>query len=91
MVKRQLINKIFIVALIVIAVISILITAACTLMFAEHYNLPFNELGRFFDEDNNVVYLEQSIEVYGILSVFFSIWTIALLVLIFKAYKNINR
>lgn len=63
---------------IVLSILSLLflsITIILIITFIKRLDMRFNEEGKYFDEDSLVVYEEQSKEIFGILSIIFSIIT----------------
>lgn len=55
--------------------------------FIKFSNLQFNEIGRFYDAKNEVVYTSDSILGYGIMAFISSFITLVLVVLILKLRK----
>ncbi len=63
----------------------LLLTATSGFEFFFRLRLPYNETGRYFDENNSVVFHDDAIPVFGGL---FSFSLIALIVVILRGCKN---
>jgi hypothetical protein len=53
-----------------LCLLMVLLTAFFGWEFCFRYGLVYNEMGRYFDEENVVVYDEQAMPVYGMIFVF---------------------
>ena len=51
------------------------------------YNLPYNEMGRYFDEGQAVVYEVQALEVYVLISIVLFVAVALIVRLMFKTMK----
>ncbi|MGX7666400.1 hypothetical protein [Flavobacterium pedocola] len=67
------------------------ITILLVLVFAERLALNYNSEGNYFDENTAIVYHEQAVLVYGILSVLFLGMTLLLTCLTIKTFKKDNK
>jgi len=72
---------------IIICLILFFLTAFSGFEFFFRLGLPYNEMGRYFDEDNSVVFEDDAIPVFGGLFLF---PLIALIIAILRVVK-INR
>jgi hypothetical protein len=74
--------------LIFLLIISVSLTAFSITTYIERYDLGYNEMGRFFRENDNLVYHEQAVEVYFIASILFTLITSLIL---FMVVSQIRR
>jgi len=72
---------------IVLCLTLLFLTAVSGVEFFFRLRLPYNEMGRYFDEDNSVVFKDEAIPVFGGLFLF---PLIALIIAILRVVK-INR
>lgn len=59
--------------------------------YINRYNLDYNEAGRFFDSQDEVVYHEQDKELYGLAAVFLSTITVLTIAFTIKRFSRSNR
>ena len=78
---------------IIILILLLLIISICALLIKECIflnNLPYNELGRYFDADQAVVYHEQGLMVLEIFLIFGILLIILLTIILINIHKKIN-
>ena len=59
--------------------------------FFTRYNLPYNEMGRYFDEENSVVIHEQTLPFFGFLALLFLVLSVVSAFWIFKTIKKFRK
>lgn len=71
----------------VLITVSIIFTFWFIFIFLHRLSLDYNSEGRFYDAKTMVVYQEQSVFVYGLISLIFAIFSLVLVLVFIKRYK----
>jgi hypothetical protein len=74
--------------LIALLAILLFVTTFFIVTYFKVHDLPYNEMGRYFDENEVVVYDEQAVGVYGFISVVFSIGTLIMMKIVVTRFKS---
>lgn len=75
-------------ALLVTAMLLSTATLLLALLWFQRLSLPYNEAGRYFDAAHAVVYDEDAITAYGLLTVLFALPTAAAIFWTYRAWRR---